>query len=161
MAEISARERRETEDFEAQRERKIRRTGPLTLFLLIVLLVLVGWTTAIDMRRLNTPGGTALSWVEAATFGDCTRYRELSVRPDDERRSAGDVCTTLRERTKTNRDQQQTIVVRLIGSRSGEATVDVERIGQPTKRAEVNLVKRDGRWRVVLDHDTCDPVGCA
>lgn len=163
MADISARELRETEDFEAQRERKIRRTGPLALLILIILLLLVGWTTAIDMRRLNTPGGTALSWVEAATFGDCSRYRDLSVPPEGvrENRTSGAVCSALRARTQSNREQQTTIVVRLISSRTGEATVDVEQIDQPTRRAEVNLVKRDGRWKVVLDGDTCNPVGCA
>ena len=162
MTQVSERERRETEEFEARRAKKIQRTGPVTLLILIVLLVLVGLTTAIDMRRRNTPGGTALSWVEAATFGDCERYAELSVPPagDADPRTSGVVCGALRAGTQANREAQTTITVRLIGSRDGEATVDVERTGQATMRAEINLVREGGRWRVVLDGDACNPIGC-
>lgn len=165
----SAREQREVEEFERQREAKIRRTVPLTQLVLIVLLLAFGITYVIDQRRLNSPGGTALSWAQAATFGVCNRYLDLSVPPPgvDEPRSDRQVCSELRARTQRNREEQTLIIVRLVASSSrGEATVTLERrqqIGDPveTARAEINLVKRDGRWRVVLDGDACNPLGCA
>jgi len=32
----------------------------------------VGVVAAVDLRRLQTPHGTALAWTGAAIFGDCT-----------------------------------------------------------------------------------------
>lgn len=164
----SAREQRETEAFELQREAKIRRTVPLTQLVLILLLLAFGITYVIDQRRLNSPGGTALSWAQAATFGVCNRYLDLSVPPPgtSEPRSDRQVCSELRARTQRNREEQTLIIVRLVASSEGEATVTLERrqqLGDPleTARAEINLVQRDGRWRVVLDGDACNPLGCA
>jgi len=48
---------------------------------LLALTLAVGTIAAIDLRRLQTPRGTALAWTGAAVFGDCTAYLALSV-PD-------------------------------------------------------------------------------
>lgn len=166
---ISARERREIAELERKRAAKIRRTAPITQLVLIVLVVLTGMAFIVDQRRLNSPGGTALSWAQAATFGVCNRYLDLSVLPMGvtEPRTQDQVCADLRAQTERNRNEQQLIIVRLVDSSDqGAATVVLQRrqqIGDPieTARAQLNLVKSDGRWRVVLDAHACDPIGCA
>jgi len=98
---------REEKQLEADRRRKMRRQPLILLGVLNALVLAVGTTAALDLRRLQTPGGTALAWVEAAVFGDCSVYRELSV-PDRgtvERRTGMAVCKDLKAATGTARAQ--------------------------------------------------------
>jgi hypothetical protein len=161
---------REEEQLEADRLRKMRRQPLILLGVLNALVLAVGTTAALDLRRLQTPRGTALAWVEAAVFGDCSVYRELSV-PDRgtvERRTGTEVCKDLKAATGTARAHAGRIAL-LPGTaleRGGTATSAVG-VRRPegdrtvTVQVEVQLRKVDGRWRVVRDAATCQALGCA
>lgn len=138
-----------------------------TLLLVVNVLVLgIGVVAAVDLRRLATPEGTALRWVQAAVFGDCDDYLRFSV-PDPalpERRAEQELCQDLRQATALARRQSLTI---------GLAVATVERTGSRAtvsvvlRRAErevaltVHLVRRSAGWRVLRDAGTCASVGCA
>ncbi len=148
-----------------QRASSVRRTPAVTIGILLVLLLAVGVVTAVDLRRLDTPGGAAQSWVEAALIGDCDRFALLAADPPDrvEQRTDDEVCDALRSGTQDNRDNSASISVRLESARdagdgTGEAVVVVTRDEVDTP-VRLNLVETD-RWRVVLDGDACNPVGC-
>jgi hypothetical protein len=137
--------------------------------LLVVVNLLVlgsGMVTAVDLRRLRTPGGTALRWVEAAVFGVCDDYLRFSVSAGDapDPRSDADVCRDLRASTSDARTHAATIGLQLDGvvQRGLTATADVTltRDGRP-EHLQVHLVRRDSRWRVLRDASTCASVGCA
>ncbi len=157
MTEPRADRRRQAEDaLQARTDRRVERTPYVVVGVLAGLVLLVGATLAVDLRRLDTPRGAALSWTEAAVFGDCTRFRLLSAQPAGrvETRSAEEVCAALRARTSDGRLAR----VRLVDARPGSAYVVVERPdGQVPAR--LTLVD-DGRWRVVLDDAACATVGC-
>jgi len=126
----------------------------------------LGLVGAVDLRRLRTPGGTALRWVEAAVFGDCNDYLTFSVRagdvPDD--RTDAALCRDLRAATATARNESLRIGLRLgaVVRRGETASVQIvlTRSEQP-QTLHLTLVRRDGRWRVVRDAVTCQSVGCA
>jgi hypothetical protein len=81
----------------------------------------VGVTAAIDLRRLDTPLGTALGWAGAAVYGDCDAYAALSLagpgRPA-EARSDADVCRDLRAGTVQARESRRPSTSR--GRRAGQ-----------------------------------------
>ena len=139
----------------------------MTLLLVLDLLVLgVGAVASVDLRRLRTPGGTALRWLQSAVFGDCGDYLHFSVAdpsvPDS--RAEGEVCQDLRQATAEARNQSLTIglALRQVRTAGDAATVQVTLTRQGQQQAlTVHLVRRDGSWRVLRDADTCGSVGCA
>ena len=74
-----------------------------------LLILAVGVTAAVDLRRLHTPRGAALAWTEAATFGDCRAFLALSD-PDDptaERRTDDEICRSLRRSDRAGAQRRQ------------------------------------------------------
>lgn len=138
----------------------------MLLALVDALVLGIGITASVDLRRLQTPGGTALRWTQAAVFGDCVDYLEFSVadptRPDS--RSRDELCADLRAATADERNEQLRIGLRLqqVTQRGDRADVQVllTRHDQPTP-VRMHLVRRDGRWKVLRDAVTCGSVGCA
>ena len=139
----------------------------MTLLLVLDLLVLgIGAVASVDLRRLRTPGGTALRWVQSAVFGDCADYLHFSVAdpsvPDS--RAEGELCQDLRQATAEARNQSLTIGLALqrVRTTGSAATVDVRLTRQGQQQAlTLHLVKRGGGWRVLRDAGTCGSVGCA
>jgi hypothetical protein len=139
------------------------------VILLVVVNALVlgiGLVAAVDLRRLRTPGGTALRWVEAAVFGDCADYLGFSVAagdvPDD--RSSAELCKDLRAATASARNESLRIGLHLgaVTRNGDQATVAVVLTRDGTPRSlQLRLVRRHGRWKVVRDAATCETVGCA
>jgi hypothetical protein len=146
--------------------RKARRQRVLLLLVVDALVLAIGTVAAIDLRRLATPGGTALRWVQAAVFGDCDDYLEFSVPSSDpaETRSRSELCKDLNAATKDARDHQLSIGLHLgpvmKGPKEALASVTLTRDGTPTQ-LDVHLVRRDAHWRVLRDTVTCSSVGCA
>ena len=146
--------------------RRMRRQRVLLLVLINALVLAVGLVASVDLRRLRTPGGTALHWVEAAVFGNCDDYLEYSLPDEDapDPRSGGDLCRDLRASTKEARNNSASIGLRLdavtVHGQDAEAKLTLTR---QTKAVSVtlHLVSRGGRWRVLRDAATCASVGCA
>jgi len=141
-------------------QRRVRRTPYVTLGLLILLTLAVAVTAAIDLRRLDTPGGAALSWTEAALFGDCDRYQLLSVLEPglEDPRPREEVCAVLTETATANLAQSTRIQVQLLSAQPGSAELVVRR---PDGEVPVRLdLVRDGRWKVVRNAVACGAVGC-
>ena len=134
----------------------------------VALSLAVGVVAAVDLRRLQTPRGTALAWTGAAVFGDCTAYDRLSL-PDpdalrDERRTDTEVCRDLRRQTEDARENAaRTGIDVLRVERDGDrAEVDV-RVRRPdeTDTVTLPLVRRGDGWAVVRTAPVCLAVGCA
>jgi hypothetical protein len=150
---------------EAKRRARARRQ-PLYLIALVNALVIgIGVTATIDLRRLQTPGGTALRWTQAAVFGDCPDYLEFSVSdlsvPDA--RSTDQLCKDLRAATAEARQEQLKIGLRLESvRRTRDRAVVVVRLTRADVPAQVSMDLRrtGGHWRVVRDALTCGSVGC-
>jgi hypothetical protein len=150
---------------EPQRQLSVAR-GPIGLIgVLAVLCLAVGVVAAIDLRRLQTPEGAALSWTGAAVFGDCTAFQERSVpvpgRPDP--RSAAERCDDLQEQTQPAREEsaRYSIEVLSVQEREGAATVRI-RIGRPDDTSTVDLLleERDEGWVVLRTAEACRAVRC-
>jgi len=152
---------------EAARARRVRRT-PVVLVALVGLLVLAcGLVAAYDLRRLQTPRGTALAWTEAAVFGECTGYGRLSVAaagrlPDP--RGEAQRCADLRRATAGARAEQASLAIRsgaaVRRGRSAEVPVTVVR-RSGTRDAVLHLVRQDHGWAVVRDEAACAAAACA
>ncbi len=139
---------REEEQLEADRRRKMRRQPLILLGVLNALVLAVGTTAALDLRRLQTPSGTALAWVEAAVFGDCSVYRQLSV-PDRgtvERRTGMAVCKDLKAATGTARAQAGQIAL-LPGAavERGATATSAVRVRRPGADRTVQVPFAEGR----------------
>lgn len=139
----------------------------VSLIVVVNLLVLgIGLVGAVDLRRLRTPGGTALRWVQAAVFGLCGDYLMFSVPAGDvpDSRSSAELCHDLRAATAQARSDQLKIGLHLgaVVQHAHDATVSVvlTRDGAPTDLS-LHLVQRQGHWRVLRDEATCGSVGCA
>ena len=154
------------DEAEARRLRKIRRQPVILLALINVLTLAVAATAVIDLRRLATPQGTALAWTEAALFGQCDSYAELSVadpaRP--ERRSSRKRCEALRVATATARQDVARIALNPVGTHvtGGQALASV-RLRRSTGDAVVialDLTRTHGHWRVVRSARTCRVLAC-
>ena len=143
---------------EPQRARSIAR-GPVGLIgVCIALSLAVGAVAAVDLRRLQTPRGTALAWTGAAVFGDCTAYERLSFGEFDER-----TCLALRESTAEAREEAASIGIDVLSveRRGREATVRVEvRRGEDVERVDLPLRRKGDGWAVELTDEVCDAVGC-
>ncbi len=149
-------------------EQRRRRGPPLLLATLLTLTLAVGAVTAVDLRRLQTPRGTALAWTGAAVFGDCTAYDRLSVAPsgrDPDRRDGRERCLALRTATQESRDQPTGVAIELgaIVQRGSVATavVTVTRRNRPTARLTLDLRRQGRGWTVVRTPATCAALGCA
>jgi xanthosine utilization system XapX-like protein len=150
---------------DAQAARRIRRTPAVLIAITGVLVVLVGITAVIDLRRLHTPRGAAIAWVEAATFGDCPAYLSLS-RPaanGDAQRTDDEVCVALRSATAGARTNATRISLRPRSveqhGRAADVIVEVRRPSGSTL-VHAHLVADGDRWLVVLDQTVCAEAGC-
>lgn len=168
LAEVDELDRRyaEAEARRSGRSEATARRGPISLIAVCLGVALaVGVVAAVDLRRLQTPTGTALAWTGAAVFGDCTAYRELSrpvagsdVDPDEQ-------CLALRKSTAGARERAGQVAIDVVrveqdGDRA-TARVRVERPDLPAVEVPLPL-RRDGDgWVVVLDDRVCNAVGCA
>lgn len=124
----------------------------------------VGTVAAIDLRRLQTPTGTALAWTGAAVFGDCTAYDRLSIPAESERRSDAAICRALRAATEDARAEAAGIGIELesVEQRGREATaVVVIRRDDEEASVELPLRRKGDGWGVVLTTEVCRAVGCA
>jgi hypothetical protein len=148
---------------EPQRMRSIAR-GPIGLIgVLVVLSLAVGTVAAIDLRRLQTPRGTALAWTGAAVFGDCIAYERLSIVEGDEERTDAEICARLVESTLEARQSAATIGIDVVSieQRDREATVAVVvRRDERNRIVELPLRRKGDGWGVVLTDEVCDAVGC-
>lgn len=144
---------------EPQKARSIAR-GPIGLIgVCVVLSLAVGTVAAIDLRRLQTPRGTALAWTGAAVFGDCTAYERLSFGDFDER-----TCRDLLAATEEARQDssQYGIDVVSVAQSGREATVEVEvRTPEGAERVDLPLRRKGDGWAVELTDEVCEVVGCA
>jgi hypothetical protein len=151
---------------EARRRAKLRRQPIILLLVVNTLLLGTALTAMVDLRRLQTPGGTALTWTQAAVFGVCDDYLHYSVadvsRPDE--RTPDELCRDLRASTAQARTDSLKIGLRLsrvrLQDHGAEVDIVLTRSSQPV-RVALRLLKIDGRWRVVRDQDTCASIGCA
>ena len=139
------------------------RRGPISLVAVMLLVALaVGVVAAVDLRRLQTPRGTALAFTGAAVFGDCTAYRELSVGRDggDE----DDRCLELRRRTEEARARAGEVEIELVsvteGDEGAEAVVRVRRPGEPAREVPLELRRRGDGYAVELTAQTCAVLAC-
>ena len=131
--------------------------------MLVVISLAVGTVAAIDLRRLQTPRGTALAWTGAAVFGDCTAYDRLSIPPESEDRSDAAICRELTADTAEARAAAATIGIDLesVEQRGREATARMQiRRGDDTTTVELALRRKGDGWGVVLTDEVCRKVGC-
>ncbi len=166
MTDLESRYAAAEQKLEVQRRRSIAR-GPVGLIAVLVGLSLaVGVVAAVDLRRLQTPRGTALAWTGAAVFGDCTAYDRLSIAApgSPERRSDAEVCRQLRTTTTEARENAARTGIDVVQVRRDgrEATVRVEvRRPEGAEQVELPLVRRGGGWAVVRTAEVCSAVRCA
>jgi hypothetical protein len=143
------------------------RRQTLTLLLVVNVLVLgIGLVAAVDLRRLRTPEGTALRWVQAAVFGECDDYLRYSVADPDlpDRRAEQELCQDLRQATAKARRESLTIGLEVgtVRTSGGAVTVTVLlRRAEAETTLTLHLVRDEGRWKVLRDAGTCSSVGCA
>jgi hypothetical protein len=145
-----------------KRRARMRRQ-PLLLIGLVGALVLgTGIVSSVDLRRLRTPQGVALRWTQAATFGDCDDYFRFSTGALD--RPRAEVCRSLRAATEDARQNNAEIglAVRKVTTTgtTGVVLLDVSRKAD-VRHAQLDLVRKDGRWLVVRDAISCAVVLCA
>ena len=149
---------------DVQAAKRIRRTPGVTIGILAGLVLAVGVTAAVDLRRLQTPRGAAQAWTEAATFGDCRTFLALS-RPDDplaQRRTDDETCRVLRSATAEAREQSTriSIVVETVEERGRTAVVMVEVRGPDgVDTSELRMIRRGDDWLVLREPD-CEASGC-
>lgn len=145
---------------------RVRRQTVTLLLVVNAMVLAIGLVAAVDLRRLATPEGTALRWVQAAVFGDCKDYLRYSVADPDlpERRADSELCQDLRQATAEARRNSLTIGLGIgsVVEQGSTATVSVvlRRVSEATVLT-LHLVRRDGDWRVLRDRGTCESVGCA
>ena len=157
------------EKLEGVKAKRVQR-GPLSLIAVCLgLCLVVGFVAVVDLRRLQSPTGTALAWTGAAVFGDCTAYLDLSVPDPDavvpDRRSDAELCRDLRAETQEARGDAPRIDIVVISelSERGDTTgvqVEVRRPGR-TRSVLLPLRRQGDGWVVVRTAPTCLAVGCA
>lgn len=153
--------RRQERDGERRRAATVRR-GPVGLIAVCLLVALgVGFTAAVDLRRLQTPRGTALAWTGALLFGDCTAYDRLTARPAG---AADQRCRALRQASRAARDTPAKVAFDVLGlQQDGPRALVRMRVREPDRPAvevPLRLERRDGRWRVDADAGTCLLLPC-
>lgn len=139
---------------DASAARRIRRTPWIIIGIVALLVLAVGITAAVDLRRLQTPRGAALAWTEAATFGNCRAFFALS-RPSDplaDRRTDDDLCRALRDASAPARADvtRVSITPRSVvqHGRSAVVLLDV-RDPRGTRTIRLDLVHRGNDWLVL------------
>ena len=152
-------------DLDVQSGRRIRRTPGVVIGITGLLVLAVGITAAVDLRRLHTPRGAALAWAEAATFGDCRAFLALSrpTEPDLEHRSDDEICQALRRSTRPVRNDPSRTRVRAasVQRRGRTATVTVDVTGpNGVRNVALHLVERGDDWLVLREPGTCGDVPC-
>ncbi len=143
---------------------RVRRGQVGLLAALLAAVLLAAGTAAVDLRRLQTPLGTARAWSEATVFGDCDRSLALSVPavPADGPARAS-LCRALAERSAVARDPSSgTRVTTRLVSRAGRravvrAVVTADNVAPVS--TELQLRRQGDDWRVVRDDDACR-IGC-
>ena len=167
-AELDALERRyaEAEATRGGRSAATARRGPISLIAVCLGVSLaVGVVAAVDLRRLQSPPGAALAWTGAAVFGNCTAYRELSLRTPADVRDPEEQCADLQRLTAPAREEADDIGVEVVEvEQDGDeavATVRVARPEEPVIEVPLPLRKVDDRWLVLLTDEVCDQIGCA
>lgn len=146
---------------DVQTARRVRRTPGVVIGIIGLLVLAVGVTAAVDLRRLQTPRGAALAWTEAATFGDCRAFLSLSTADVGDRRTDDDVCRTLRAATATARSEaSRTRVIARSVRQQGRSAVAVMAVQVPagTTVGTLRLVRRGHAWRVL--RGPCDDLSC-
>lgn len=145
-----------------KRQERLRRQPLILVTLLNVLVLGIGVTAAVDLRRLQTPGGTALRWAQAAVFGDCDDYRAFSV-PDPsvpDPRSPEQLCQDLRAATAQARNENLRIGLTVSSTSPGVVHLVLTRKDVQTP-VQLRVRRVAGQWRVVRDSLTCGSLGCA
>jgi hypothetical protein len=148
----------------ARKAATIRR-GPVSLVAVCIgVALVVGVTAAVDLRRLQTPEGTALAWTGAAVFGDCTAYRELSARDDGDDRDDDERCRELRLATQEARDRPGDVEIEVVSTEEGDeqagAVVRVRQPGGDSQEVPLSMRRRGGGWAVQLTEATCAVLTC-
>jgi hypothetical protein len=146
------------------RERTAAR-GPIGLVAVLLVLCLgVGVVAAVDLRRLQTPRGTALAWTSAAVFGHCTAYERLSLAAEDDSRHGDQRCRELRRATEQARERPDEIGLEVVSvqERGRGARVEVRLRRSDRERSVTLPLRRKGDgWGVLLTDQVCRAVGCA
>ena len=142
---------------------RVRRGQVGLLLALLLSVLLAGVTAAVDLRRLQTPLGTAQAWSEATVFGDCDRHLALSVPGDAGQPPRAEVCRSLAERSASARDPstRTRVSTRLVSDQGRRAVVRAE-LSAPalaTTTTDLRLRRRGDGWVVVRDAAACR-LGC-
>ena len=150
---------------DAQAARRIRRTPAVVIAITALLILAVGLTAAVDLRRLHTPRGAALAWTEAAVFGDCRAFLSLSrlTVAADETRTDDEICRALRKATAQARTDASRISIRAVSvDRQGDRATVVVDVRRPegTRRPVLKLVRRGEKWLVLREPGACDVLAC-
>lgn len=148
------------------RTRATARRGPISLIAVCLGVALaVGIVAAVDLRRLQSPTGTALAWTGAAVFGNCTAYRDLSLTTPADARDPDEQCQALLRLTEPFRERAGDVEIEVVDvEQDGDRAVATVRLARPDRRTtDVPLPLRrvDDGWVVLLTDDVCDAVGCA
>jgi hypothetical protein len=147
----------------AERMRVRARRQPVILISVLNLLIVgVAATAVVDLRRLQTPSGTGLRWLQAALYGDCKDYlpSALPAPQRPARRTHDQFCQDLRSASRTAQQESVRVGVDLRVLDKDRVEVKLTRKGV-TRTVQMHVVKRDGHWRVLRDELTCRSVGCA
>jgi len=167
-AELDAVERRyaEAEATRGGRSAATARRGPISLIAVCLGVALaVGTVAAVDLRRLQSPTGAALAWTAAAVFGNCTAYRELSLRTPADIRTAEQQCAALQDRTAAAREQADDVQIEVVEVEQDDgaatATVRLTRPARPVAQVPLTLRRVDDGWVVLLTDEVCAEIGCA
>jgi hypothetical protein len=148
---------------DVQTATRVRRTPGVVIGILALLVLAVGVTAAVDLRRLQTPRGAALAWTEAAVFGNCRTYVALSRAVAADARSTSDQCRQLRRSTADARTDSAaySFIPSSVDRHGRRATVAIDLRGpHGTRRAELHLIRRADDWLVLREPATCVVVGC-
>jgi hypothetical protein len=150
---------------DVQADKRIRRTPGVVIGITALLVIAVGVTAAVDLRRLQTPRGAALAWSEAATFGDCRGFLALSVvdEPTAETRTDDQICRALRRSTESARANSTriTLTARRVVQSGRRAVVTIElREPSGTRTVPLSMLKRGSDWLVIRAAGACGDVAC-
>lgn len=125
----------------------------------------VGTVAAVDLRKLQTPGGTAVRWAAAAVFGVCGDYLKFSVSDPSvtDSRTRAQLCRDLDAASADARNNvvKTDLVLGHVIRHGSSARVQMvlTRDDSPTS-VTLQLRQVQGQWRVVRNSLTCGSLGC-
>lgn len=125
----------------------------------------MGTVATVDLRKLQTPGGTAVRWAASAVFGVCGDYLTFSVSDPSvtDSRSRAQRCRDLHAASADARNNvvKTDLVLGRVERHGSSAQVHMvlTRDEEPTN-VTLDLKKVHGQWRVVRDSVTCGSLGC-